>query len=177
MTRIQKIQSIIMAVLMIVFAGLILIYPEFGYPIISLLLIVTLTAAGIRELVYYLTMAKHMVSGKTVLYRAMILCDLALFTNSLRSLPRTYLLVYLAVLFGFSGLVDVLGGLETRRMGGGKWKMQMFIGLVGVFAAFAIVLFHRDGRMAEILYAFSLINSAVLRIISAFRQTGIVYIS
>ena len=176
MTKIQRIKSVLFALLMILAALLIFLMTEDGYKLITLMIWVSLTLSALRQLVYYFSMARHMVGGRLVLYKAIIFLDLALFTRAVIRIPRAYVLIYLSVLFGFAGLVDVLHSLESRRVGG-SWRFNLSHGILNIILAGICLFFIRTGRLVEVIYGISLISSAILRIISATRRTAVVYIA
>ena len=176
MTKIQRIKSVLFALLMILAALLIFLMTEDGYKLITLMIWVSLTLSALRQLVYYFSMARHMVGGRLVLYKAIIFLDLALFTRAVIRIPRAYVLIYLSVLFGFAGLVDVLHALESRRVGG-SWRFNLSHGILNIILAGICLVFIRTGRLVEVIYGISLISSAILRIISATRRTAVVYIA
>ena len=161
---------------MILAALLIFLMTEDGYKLITLMIWVSLTLSALRQLVYYFSMARHMVGGRLVLYKAIIFLDLALFTRAVIRIPRAYVLIYLSVLFGFAGLVDVLHSLESRRVGG-SWRFNLSHGILNIILAGICLVFIRTGRLVEVIYGISLISSAILRIISATRRTAVVYIA
>ncbi len=161
---------------MILAAILIFLMTEDGYKLITLMIWVSLTLSALRQLVYYFSMARHMVGGRLVLYKAIIFLDLALFTRAVIRIPRAYVLIYLSVLFGFAGLVDVLHSLESRRVGG-SWRFNLSHGILNIILAGICLVFIRTGRLVEVIYGISLISSAILRIISATRRTAVVYIA
>lgn len=137
-----------------------------------------MTFRGIGSLYYYLTMARHMVGGKNVLYRAMVLLDLGILAGSLENHPTVYAITYLAILGGFGGVVSILRANEARKIKG-HWKLKMILGVSELMLAVAItqiaVTFGRVD-IAVYVYGASLIYSAVLRIAEAFRHNEIVFI-
>ena len=177
MTKLQRVHNIITALFLFFFAGLGLYFSKYGLVMISIMIFLTLSLSAIRELLYYFRMARYMVGGKVILYRALIRCDLAAFTSVIASIPPSYILIYLSIFFGFSGLVDLLRALESRRTGSVSWKLSAFHGLFNVIMAVLCLIFIRTGRLVEILYCISLVNSAILRLISAFRRTAVIYIA
>ena len=81
---------------MVIFGTAMAIMPSEVYGVIILSLGLTLMLSGIRSLVYYFTMAKHMVGGLAVLYRGVIVFDIGLFTLSLVDVPLIFIMLYLA---------------------------------------------------------------------------------
>jgi len=177
MTKFQRIKGVLSALIMIIFAGLILNFKDYGVQIISILVWLSLTAEGIYELFYYFLMARHMVRGEAVLYKALLVCDLAIFTFAITTIPSAYILIYLTVIFGFSGLVSVLRAMEARKNGAESWRFNAFQGLFNVALAVLCLIFIRAGQPAGLLYSIMLINSAIFKLISSFRRTAVIYIA
>ena len=177
MTKLQRVQSILAALMMFLFAGLILRFQNYGVQIISILIWFSLMIEGIRELYYYFSMARHMVRGEAVLYRALLVCDLAVFTGAVSTIPSAYILIYLTGLFGFSGLVGILRAMEARKNGAETWRFNAFQGFFNAVLAVLCLIFIRAGQPAGILYSIMLVNSGVLRLISSFRRTSVIYIA
>ena len=174
MTKLQRVNNVFVALLMILGVVFIILMDK-GYYFVVLILWVSLAIAAVRGLIYYFTMARHMTGGKLVLYRAIILSDFAIFSFLIMDISKVYILVYLSVLFGFSGLVDILRSLEAKKQEA-FWHFNMFQGVVSMSLAILCLIFISSVRLMEIVYCVSLVNAAVLRLISAFRATEIVYI-
>ena len=73
MTRINRIENFLIGLLMIAGSIALAINPEESLPVITAIMSVSLWIYGIRMMVYYLMMARHMVGGLRVLFRG-ILC-------------------------------------------------------------------------------------------------------
>ena len=152
--------------------------PENGYHIIAFLLSISLTVSGIRFLVYYFTMARNMVGGKSILYRALILMDLGLFTWTTINIPKIYLICHLLISHGFSGLVDMLKAVEDKKLQSSSWRMSFIYGLGNLLtavAAFTCVL-NRSTALVVDIYCVGLAYSAIMQMVSAFRKTAIIYV-
>ena len=152
--------------------------PEEGFYVVAFLMSVSLLLSGIKSLVYYITMARHMVGGKTVLYKSLILMDLALFTLTAITIPRIYLICHLLLSHGFSGLVDIMKAVEDRRLQAPSWRMSLICGLGNLLtavAAFACLL-RSSADMMMYIYCAGLAYSGILQMVSAFRKTAIIYI-
>ena len=101
----QRIKIVLSGIVMILGGILLFLAPISGYRIVILVLSVSFILTGIRQLVYYGTMARFMVGGRSILYRGIIILDVGLFTASLSDIPRMYVVIYLAVMNAFSGLI------------------------------------------------------------------------
>ena len=117
MTKFQRLTSIVSGALLLILALLVLFVPEDAYLIILLFFAVTMLIDGIRNLVYYFTMARNMVGGLTIFYRGVLTLDLALFTLSLPGLPELYISLYIVGSYAFLGIVDILRALEAKKRG------------------------------------------------------------
>ena len=179
MTNGTKVWNIITGLVMIA-AGAWLFYdPDVGLKAVAVVLSISCTLRGFQILLYYLTMARHMVSGKVLLYRGMIFLDVGLFTTAMINNAKIYIVLYLAVLHGFYGIVDILRSRERKNVGNPDWKWAAVSGLTSLLIAVVVViegLYNNSGRVVVYIYAGGLIYSACMRIAGAFRKTDIVYI-
>ncbi|MCR4903467.1 MAG: DUF308 domain-containing protein [Butyrivibrio sp.] len=176
MTRLQKLTTFLWGLGMLFIGLLMLLAPEESYMVVVLTLSLGFIFYGIKQLIYYFTMARFMVGGKEALYRGVIILDLGFFTASLTDVPKVYILLYLVLIHAFSGLVEILRVWETRKNGGGLWKLKLFHGVLNVAMALVCIIFIRKPNTAVYIYSLGLIYSAVIRIITSFRKTGFIYI-
>jgi uncharacterized membrane protein HdeD (DUF308 family) len=90
-----------------------------------------------------------------------------------------YLILYLAALHGFAGVVEVLRSIERKNIGDAGWTWTLASGVTDLLvAAVAIIggLYNNSSRVVVFIYAAGIIYSACIRIARAFRRTEIVYI-
>ena len=149
---------------------------DLAYTIIILILSLALMLEGIRGIVYYFRMARHMVGGKIILVRSVIVLDFAIVTESILDAPRIYILIYLIGIHAFSGVVEVLRSMEAKRTVDGPWKLKMSHGLMDFALAVICLLFIRNSEIAQMIYCIGLVYSAVGRISTAFSKTSFVLI-
>ena len=114
MTSIQRIKKFLSGLGMLLGSLVLVVEPENGYYIIALLLSISLLMSGVKALFYYFTLARNMVGGKSILYRALVMTDLGLFTLTTITIPKFYLICHLLISHGFSGLVDMLKAIEDK---------------------------------------------------------------
>ena len=176
MTLAQRVRHILAGLLMLLGSALLLLNPEDGYPLVLLVLTVTLLAAGLRYLIYYFRMARHMVGGKDILFRGLIVFDAGVFALTLSDVPGLYVMVYLLFIHGFAGVVNILRAVEARGMQAGSWRLSLATGIANLLVLAACVLFAYSEEKLVLIYAIGLAYSALLRIASAFRRSAIVYI-
>ncbi len=179
MSWLQRIRIAISGILLI-FAGLLFILlPDIKYLLLLAGLTIYLLIYGIRMMIYYFTMARLMVGGKSILYKSIIMLDLAMFTASLTDLSPVHLIIYLVGIYAASGVVDILRSLEAKKLDAPEWKRRFAFGLfnimTGIAAAAAAILF-RSTEIPEYIYGCSLIWSGITGISTVFRKTGTIYI-
>jgi len=174
-TKARRIGYVLTGLIMVIFGTAMAIMPSEVYGVIILSLGLTLMLSGIRSLVYYFTMAKHMVGGLAVLYRGVIVFDIGLFTLSLVDVPLIFIMLYLARLHGFSGFIDIMRAIESKKMNA-SWKLNISHGIINVLIALLCLVFLKTVWVATLCYSLGLIYSGIIRIIQAFRRTTVVYI-
>ena len=120
-----------------------------------------------------------MVGGKLMLFIGIIALDAGMLSLSFNNSPREYIIVYLLVTYAFSGLVDILRARESRQLGAQSWRLKMAGGLTNLALAFLAGVFgiaFNATVIVSFLYGAGLLYSGIMRIVSAFRRTSIVYI-
>lgn len=179
MSRFQRVKSIVFAMIMLLFAFLVLMLSEDDYDIIAAIIGIGMTLYGIRQMIYYFLMARHMVGGKIVMCKAIIILDLSLVTFSLTGMSAYTILFYLLGISVFSGVIGILRAFEAKKNGASFWKRKFLTGLIMVLFGVIMTVFSLifDDK-SILLYGFviSLIYFAVVRIVTACRKTSIVYI-
>ena len=171
----KKIENVIISLLQIVCAVILVLVPEQGYRVVILILSVSLLIAGLKSVAYYLTMARHMVSGKIMLYESIILLDFGLFTMTLYDVPKVYILLYLVLYNLVSGAIDIASAMESKKTGAG-WKTKFTGGAVDICFALLCIIFSSNMTIVVGVYSVGLVVSAVNRIWNSLRKTAIIYI-
>ena len=178
MNSFQRIKKFLSGLGMLLGSIILMVEPEDGFYIVAILLSLSLLLSGIRFFVYYITMAKNMVGGKSVLYRSLVLTDLGAFTLTAITIPKIYLICHLLISHGFSGLVDILKAVEDKKLQASSWRMSFICGLGNLLtavAAFTCLLNNSTGFVMYI-YCAGLAYSAIIKMANAFRKTAIIYI-
>ncbi|MBQ3418112.1 MAG: DUF308 domain-containing protein [Ruminococcus sp.] len=172
----QRIKNIVIGVLIILGCVILIAFPQEGIVITAAILSLSLFIYGITRLIYYFTMARHMVGGRIMLYLGIIILDLGMFTMMLTDIPRIYIVLYLLVIYAFAGAIDVLRSLEAKKYQTALWKLSLISGIINLAVAILCVVFIESPRMIVYFYCAGLIYSAIIRIVTALRKTAIVYI-
>jgi len=176
MTKFQRIKECLFGAGVIFFGVIMLAFFNDGYYVLMSLLALSMFIYGIRYIVFYITMARHMVGGISSLYRGIIATDLGVFTMSLSSIPKVYILLYFIALHGISGGVQLLRALEQRKQGAPGWRLKMLLSIGNLFIAIACIIFIRSEDIVVIIYAIGLFYSGAIRILNAVKKSDIIYI-
>ena len=176
MSRLERIKDVVVGLLMLLGGLILFLFPDNGCYIIAAILAISLFLAGIRQLYYYFTMARHMVGGLAMLLIGVFLLDFAAFTATIIDESRLMVLLYLVGWYGFAGLVSLLRALEARRLKASSWKLKAATGAINILSALGCFLLLGQQEYLVILYSLGLIYTAAVKIISAFRKTASVYI-
>jgi uncharacterized membrane protein HdeD (DUF308 family) len=179
MTKARRVTNIFQSIIMILFSLVLFINPENSISIVIGIVGLGMTLNGIRSLIYYFSMAKHMVGGKTVLYRGIIFLDIGILTSSLADAPGRSLIIYISAVCIFTGFVAILRAREEKSWGSRRWIGKLVYGSIYILIAGAVLYCGFAWDMPEVAvdaYALGLVWSAAGKIASAFRRTAIVYI-
>ena len=129
MTSIQRIEKILVGLLMLACCALMVYEPDVGFYVVALILALMMLIYALRCFIFYFSMARHMVGGKSLLFRGIIVLDLAVFTISMVDDPKMYIILYLLGIHAFAGVTGVLRALEARRYGAPSWRWSMALGI------------------------------------------------
>ena len=179
MTSMQRVKRVLAGLLMLVCCVMLVADPEMGFYFVALILSLSMLLYAVRSLLFYFTMARHMVGGKSILFRGIIVLDLAVFTLSMVDDPKLYIILYLLGIHAFAGLISILRALEARRFQAPAWRRSIVNGIGNILVALSAViagLFLSSTHDLVYLYAICLFYAACVQIASAFRKTAIVYI-
>ena len=176
MSKLRRAGRILTGLLMIFGALVVYMYPDDGMLLILAILSVTAMIAGINDILRYFFMSRNMVGGRIILYRGVILLNFGVFGASLATASRVYVALYLAGLYLFSGAVDVMQGVQAKKLGAGQWKLRTSEGVVRILLGAACIVFIGSAKILITLYCLSLLYSALTRIASAFRRTAVIFI-
>ncbi|MCR4740400.1 MAG: DUF308 domain-containing protein [Lachnospiraceae bacterium] len=176
MTKLRRIFNFIAGMIMIAAAMIMLLFPDDAYIFILLFLGISFLAAGAGTLSYYFSMARFMTGGKMILYKGSILLDFAVLSLSLTTVPKIYVLLYLASVHAFSGFVEIMRADETKQSGSKNYRMKLMHGIINILLAVCCIIFIKKTHTAVIIYCLGLIYSGIVRIITAFRRQVFVYI-
>ena len=179
MTRLRRIGNLISGLAMILMGIFLLLSPDGGLETVTFLIGIAFTLRGIGSLTYYFRMARYMVGGRSVLFRGLLFLELGTMTSSMADHAAPYLILYMAGLHLFYGLVDMLNAHDAKNLGASSWRSRMAYGAANVIIAILVIVAGFTLNSINIvvgIYGAGLIYAGCVRVGSAFRRTAIVYI-
>ena len=175
MTKWGRIKMILSSLLMIFSAFLLIISQEDAFDVIAALLSIYLIAYAIREFHYFFTLARFMVGGKYLFYRAILALDFGIFAVTMTRMPSEIILFFLCASFIFTGVIDILKSMDSKKMGG-SWRLRFAKGALTILFSALCMVFLRTPDTAISLLVFNLLYNAVIRIITALKPANIMAI-
>lgn len=161
---------------MILAGILLLINPIQNYKLITEILSISMIVVGAKSLHYYFTMCRHMVGGRRILFRGLIILNSGVFAYTLTDVPKIYLILYLIVIHIFYGAVNMLRGFEALRFDSPLWRINIVQGITNLVMAVLCIIFLRRTTVVVYIYAVGLIYTSFVRILAAFKKTAVAYI-
>ncbi len=179
MSKFTRVKNILTGLISILLGLMLFFIPEeaadAGFYVVVLILSLGLLISGIKEIIFYFSMAIHMVGGKRSLYRGVIILEVAFFTMSLYEIPRIFILLYLIGVHAFSGGVEIMRAMEAKK-NDSSYILKLIQGIMDILLAACCLVFIKNGNIATYIYAAGLINSSIMKIIGSFKKTAVVYI-
>ena len=152
-----------------------LLEPHDALLIVAMGLGLYLVVYGVRSLLYFATMARHMVGGLSILIVAVIAIDLGSLALAFSDQPRVSIVMYLVGYNVYTGIVTVARAIESR-MFESSWLLTLGHGLVNIALAVLCIVFIGSDQIVIAIFCFGLFYNACVRLVSALRPTEIVYI-
>ena len=176
MNRFQKIETILGNIILIIAAIVVMIDPENTYEYVLYGLAIVLMLYGLRYLAFYFGMSRFMVGGKIHLFYAAIFIDLGLLTLTMADDPGMYMFWYLLIARLFAGLVDLLNGIQARKLDSPAWKSSLLQGVVNIALVILCVICVKYTGLILYIFCLGLIYSGIAKIVNTCRQNAIIYI-
>ena len=178
MTKIKRIKTVIAGLLTILMAFLLILLPE-AMPVIVFFIGVYLLMFGIHLLGFYSKLARYMVGGKFIMYFGFIMLNLGVFTITMADKHKAIVILYLLILLGVAGGVDVFRGIEEKRNADKLWFTKFAWGITEIILAILPVVygFRSDGgeKVVIVVFALVLIYKGVWKIVDGFKKSAIIY--
>ena len=175
MRKITRLKNLIIALIMFAIAIALFAEPQYGPLVIILLVGLALIAYGLVTLIFYITMASHMVGGKRIFYRSILILDLGVLLLAGYNGSEQLILLYLLGVLAVSGGIDIIRALEFRKEGA-SWKRRLISGLVCIAMLIVGTILMDNPRTVVYIFCIRLLYLGVTRLISVFKKTAVIYI-
>lgn len=177
MTIHQRIRSLLVSLFMAGCAVFLLLFEdsEFSSVLVAIFLSISLILYGLRQLFFYFTSARFMVSGMTILYVGLITFDVGVFALSIIDDPNILVMLYLVGLYAFTGVIGILRAFEAKSESS-PWISTFLHGAFDVIVAIICLIFMHNSDVLVLAYAIGLLHRAIVRIYNALRPHDIAYI-
>ena len=176
MTKVPRVRTVLAGLVMIGFCAALLTLKEEAFALIVLVVCVSLLIKGVHSLIYYATMARHMVGGRLQFYKGLFMLDIGLTFLMMEDIPGVYIMLYLMIGNVIAGIIDVMRALEAKKLKSGSWKLNMAGGIINIVSGVACAACLGKTEILVYIYMAGLFYTACIRILSAFRRTAIIYI-
>ena len=179
MTKIKRIKTVLAGLFTILMALILIFMPEGGVSLIIFIIGVYLFMFGIHLLGFYSKLARYMVGGKFIMYFGFIILNLGVFTITMADEHKGIVILYLLILLGVAGGVDVFRGIEEKRNADKTWFAKFAWGLTEITLAILPLVFgfrsNGGERVVIVVFALVLIYKGVWKIIDGFKKSAIIY--
>lgn len=175
MTKLQRIADLILGLLMIACGFILLLEPKGGLLVVAFVLGLAVSLYGVRKLVYYITMARFMTGGLSVLFIAIIAIDIGVFAVAVIDSPQLAIALYLVCYNVLTGVLSIARGIESKLFGS-PWVLNIAHGLVNIALAALCIAFENVDEAIILIFCIGLFYNAGVRVVSAFKPTEIIYI-
>ncbi|MCF0229224.1 MAG: DUF308 domain-containing protein [Parasporobacterium sp.] len=172
----KRVLDCLIGLLMLFCAFIILLLPETGYVVVVAVMDILLLVSGIRLLIFYFRMARHMVDGLRIFFKGVFLVDLAIFAISLNNISKVFVILYLIGIFAVNGGLRAFRALDGRKHGTKHWRFSLAVGICSVVIAILALIFMNNMYILMGLCFICLLYTGIMRIVNAFKKSAIVYV-
>lgn len=174
-TKLQRIASLALSLLMIACGVVLLLEPQRGLLLVASVLSIVLVTYGLRKLVYYIRMARHMTGGLSLLFIAIIAIDVGVFAVAVIDSPQFAIALYLVGYNVLTGFLAIARGIESKLFGS-PWVLSVMHGVANLALAALCASCANSDETIIWVFCLCLFYNAVVRLVTALRPTEIIYI-
>lgn len=174
MGGISRTTALVTGLLMIV-SGFLLVTIDGSEGFVAAALVLMLFWRGLKCVLTYVWMCRHMVAGKRLLWIGVILLDLAMVAFTVVDAPEVTIGFYLVLTYLYRGGVDVARAVMGRA-DDPLWWQKLFGGLFRLMVALVCVLGVRTPAFLVVVWCMGLIAEGAIRIYEGLRPTAVLFI-
>lgn len=139
------------------------------------LLAITLALYGLRTLWLYISLARHMVGGKALLYVGVLAIDAAAVVMVI--MANQFLAgIYLSITYFLLGAVNAMHVMDDKQYGT-PWRGHMVQAVIYLLLGIACLVLNSSADLLVTVYCIGLVYNAVMRIYNALRPQAVAYIA
>ena len=179
MSKIQRFNSFVGGLFTVLFGAVLYWAPFIGTDLIVLVMSFSLLILGIRQLLFYFKMSRHMVGGKYSLFYGLILTDLGIVALLIKNYSPMVVMIYLLVIHSFYGATDIMVALQAKRAKSKSWRIKLLTGIGNLALGISAMVFGLTGEdvfTVIYIYALGMAYTGIMRMANAFRRTAVPYI-
>lgn len=177
MSRLGRVGNVLLGLLSIMIAATMVFALPTQDALVAMCVLVALTLAlyGLRTLWLYVTMARHMVGGKALLYVGVLALDAAAVVMVIMS-NQLLAGVYLSITFFVSGALRLMRVKDAKQYGT-PWRRHAVQAVGYLLLGVACLVLSQDAELLVLVYCIGLVYGAVARIYNALRPQAVAYIA
>ena len=169
MTAGKRITDILFGLLTIILGLLLFFLPKEGIYVVLLVLAIIFIVYGVKYIIYFCQMARHMVGGQLMLIMGILLVLIGFFALSLNKFPQKTIMTVLAVTLLIYGVIGILRAIEAKKGGAKKWRFKLFSGVIPVLLGIICIIFSTSDIAMTYVFAIAIILLSISRISNALR--------
>ena len=176
MSKSRRVWNIFYAIFAIQGALFLMLVPEIAFIILAIGVGLDLTYYGLKYLIYYLTHAQHMIGGKRIMLIGLLMLDMGVFATVLYDQAQAIVIIYVVAGHLVAAGLNFVRAFGNKRDKNPGWKIDLAQG-IGNFAQVVLCLvFIKNVGIPVYIYCIGVIYQSVLKIITSFKRTAIVYV-
>ncbi len=142
---------------------------------ISLAVSIFILFHAIKNLIYYFTMARLMVGGKTILYRGILFLDLGLFTLIIFAMPDLYLKIIMGSFALFYGVIVILRANEQKKHES-NYIFKLVEGIIYLVASIFVFVSIALTSLTFIIFGVVFALYGIIAIYKTFKRSSVTFI-
>ena len=176
MSKSKRVWTVIGAIFAIQGAVFLMFIPDLAFHLIALGLGLDLTFFGLKYIFYYLTHAQHMVGGKRIMLIGLLLFDAGAFSTLLIDQAQAILVIYVVAGHFIAAVINIIRTIGNKKDLNPGWKIDLAQFIGNIAQVVLCLVFIKYVEIPVFIYSIGVIYTSVLKIISSFKRTAIVYV-
>lgn len=177
MSIIRRLMKVFTSLVMIAIGIIIFTTPkDVSYTIVAIIIGVVIAYKGIKNFIFYLVSARHMVGGEKIFINSVILINLAAVSFFVLMESQLLAMLYLVTIFIVLGAIDILRAFEIKKVSSKRWIFKFAKGLIAIALGVICIVFIKSTELMLLMFAIGWIVMGVAGVISSFEKGSVTYI-